>query len=379
VRGWEGAVDGSRNKPPFRADHVGSLLRPKRLFAARAAWRAGTLAQAELEELEDECVRSAVAMQEGAGLHSITDGDFRRDDWFLDFMFSLEGITRTQEHARVPFSGGVDFFAPLGRVTGKVRCPAGGIMVEDFRFLKSIVSQTPKICIPAPAMFYTVIGPASVDSAVYPDLREFWRDLGTAYQDAIGHLAAAGCTYLQIDDVNSANIADPNWQGFWRSRGLDPEKLVDTFIELNNLAVGQRPRGVTAVIHMCRGNYQSQWAAQGGYDMVAERYFSQSAVDGFFLEYDDQRSGDFAPLRHMPADKRVVLGLMTSKHAKLEPRDEIRRRVDSAAKYIPLERLCLSPQCGFASTQEGNKLSEDEQRAKLTHLVSLAEEIWGSA
>ena len=372
-------MDGTRNKPPFRADHVGSLLRPKRLFAARAAWRAGTLAHAELEKLEDECVRSAVALQEGVGLRSITDGDFRRDDWFLDFMFSLEGITRTQEHARVPFSGGVDFMAPLGRVIGKVKCPAGGIMVEDFKFLKSIVSQTPKICIPAPAMFYTVIGPASVDSAVYPDLREFWLDLGKAYKDAIGHLAAAGCTYLQIDDVNSANIADPNWQGFWRSRGLDPAQLVDSFIELNNIAVGQRPRGMTAVIHMCRGNYQSQWAAQGGYDMVAERYFTRSAVDGFFLEYDDQRSGDFTPLRHMPADKTVVLGLMTSKYAKLEARDEIRRRVDSAAKYVPLERLCLSPQCGFASTQEGNKLSEDEQRAKLVHLVSLAKEIWGSA
>src|SRR5262245_5955639 len=316
----EAHVEGSRTQPPFRADHVGSLLRPKRLFAARAAWRAGTLPLAELHKLEDECVREAVALQEGVGLHSITDGDFRRDDWFLDFMFSLEGITRTTETKRVPFSDGNDFQAPVARITGKVRCPARGIMVEDFRFLKSIVSRTAKICIPAPAMFYTVIGPQSVDAAVYPDPAEFWVDLGKAYQDAIAHLAAAGCTYLQIDDVNSANIADPNWQTFWRGRGHDPERLVDGFIAVNNAGVSKRPRDMTAVIHMCRGNYQSQWAGQGGYDMVAQRYFKQSAVDGFFLEYDDHRSGDFTPLKHVPADKIVVLGLMTSKFAKLESR-----------------------------------------------------------
>jgi 5-methyltetrahydropteroyltriglutamate--homocysteine methyltransferase len=372
-------MERQRQKPPFRADHVGSLLRPKKLFTARAAWHAGTLPRSELRAIEDDCVRSAVAMQEGVGLRAITDGDFRRDDWFLDFMFSLEGITRTAEHARVPFSGGLHFLAPLGRVTGKVKCPAGGIMVEDFEFLKSAVTRTPKVCIPAPAMFYTVIGQSSVDESVYPHLEEFWSDLGAAYKAAVGHLAAAGCTYLQIDDVNSANIADPNWQAFWRGRGLDPARLVSSFIELNNAAIANRPPGVTAVIHMCRGNYQSQWAAQGGYDMVAEQYFTQSAVDGFFLEYDDERSGGFAPLRHVPADKIVVLGLMTSKRPALESRDEIRRRIDAAAKYIPLDRLCISPQCGFASTQEGNKLTEDEQRAKLAHLVALATEVWGSA
>jgi 5-methyltetrahydropteroyltriglutamate--homocysteine methyltransferase len=372
-------VEGSRTQPPFRADHVGSLLRPKRLFASRAAWRAGTLPLAELRKVEDECVRDAVAMQESVGLRSITDGDFRRDDWFLDFMFSLEGLTRTRETKRVPFSDGIDFQAPIARVTGKVRCPAGGIMVEGFRFLKSIVSQTAKICIPAPTMFYSVIGPESIDATVYPDPAEFWSDLAKAYADAIAHLAAAGCTYLQIDDVNSANITDPSWQAFWRERGLDAQRLVDSFIALNNAAVSQRPGGMTLVTHMCRGNYQSQWAAQGSYDMVAERYFRQSAVDGYFLEYDDHRSGDFTPLRHMPSDKIVVLGLMTSKFPRLEPRDELRRRLDTATKYVPLERLGISPQCGFASTQEGNKLTEDEQRAKLVHLVSLATEIWGSA
>jgi 5-methyltetrahydropteroyltriglutamate--homocysteine methyltransferase len=366
-----------RQTPPFRADHVGSLLRPKKLFAARAAWRAGTLSRTELRSIEDESVRDAVTLQESVGLRGITDGDFRRDDWFLDFMFSFEGITRTSEYARVPFSEGNDFMAPIARVTGKVKCPAGGIMVEDFRFLKSIVTKTPKVCIPAPAMFYSVITPASVDPAVYPDFAEFWSDLGLAYRDAIGHLIAAGCTYLQIDDVNAANIADPNWQAFWQMRGHDPERLVGAFIDVNNAAIGDRPSGVTVAVHMCRGNYQSQWAGQGGYDMVAERYFAQSAVDTFFLEYDDSRSGDFTPLRHMPKDKIVVLGLMTSKHPALESPSEIRHRIDAAAKYVPLERLCISPQCGFASTQEGNKLSEDDQRAKLAHLVAIAAEVWG--
>lgn len=367
-----------RTKPPFRADHVGSLLRPKRLFAARAAWHAGSLGRGELRGIEDECVRDAVSMQEGVGLRGITDGDFRRDDWFLDFMFSLEGITRTQEVVQVPFSGGLHFPAPVARVGARVRCPSGGIMVDDFRFLKSVATKTPKLCIPAPAMFHSVIGKSSVDASVYPDLDGFWSDLGTAYAQAVGHLTAAGLTYLQIDDVNSANIADPNWQAFWRTRGSDPERLVDSFIKLNNAAVARRPAGVTAVIHMCRGNYQSQWAAQGSYDMVAERYFQQSAVDGFFLEFDDERSGDFAPLRYMPKDKIVVLGLITSKRPALESRDEIRRRIDAATKYVPLERLCISPQCGFASTQEGNKLTGDEQRAKLAHLVALATEIWGA-
>jgi len=366
-----------RQKPPFRADHVGSLLRPKELFDARAAWHAGRLPYTALRRIEDDYVIAAVGMQESVGLRAITDGDYRRDDWFLDFMFSLRGITRGTERARVPFSGGVDFLAPIAKVTGKVRCPSGGIGVDDFRFLKSATTRTPKFCMPAPAMFHTVIRKESVEPSVYPDIEEFWRDLARAYGDAVGHIVAAGCTYLQIDDVNSANIADANWQSFWRGRQQDPESLVDSFIALNNAAIESRPREVTAVIHMCRGNYQSQWAAQGSYEMVAERYFNLSKVDGFFLEYDDERSGDFAPLRFMPKDKIVVLGLITSKRAALESKDDIRRRIDEAVKYVPLERLCISPQCGFASTQEGNRLSQEEQRAKLSLLVEVATEIWG--
>jgi 5-methyltetrahydropteroyltriglutamate--homocysteine methyltransferase len=367
----------SRQKPPFRADHVGSLLRPKELFEARAAWHGGRLPYTALKRIEDDYVIAAVGMQESVGLRSITDGDYRRDDWFLDFMFSLRGITRGPERERVPFSGGVDFLAPIAKVTGKVRCPSGGIGVEDFRFLKSATTRTAKFCMPAPAMFHTVITRQSLDPAIYADLPAFWADLARAYSDAVGHLANAGCTYLQIDDVNSANIADANWQNFWRGRKVNPETLVEEFIALNNAAIENRPRDMTAVIHMCRGNYQSQWTAQGSYEMVAERYFNLSKVDGFFLEYDDARSGDFAPLRFMPKDKIVVLGLITSKRPQLESKDEIRRRIDEAAKYVPLDRLCISPQCGFASTQEGNKLSQEEQRAKLSLLVEVATEVWG--
>src|SRR6185369_4243938 len=366
-----------RQKPPFRADHVGSLLRPKELFEARAAWHAGKLPYTALRRIEDDYVVAAVGMQESVGLRAITDGDYRRDDWFLDFMFSLRGITRGTERTRVPFSGGTDFLAPIARVTGKVRCPSAGIGVEDFRFLKAATTRTPKFTMPAPAMFHTVITQESVDPKAYPHMEDFWRDLSRAYSDAVGHLCSAGCTYVQMDDVNSANLADANWQAFWRGRKQTPEDLVDSFIALNNAAVENRPRDVTAVIHMCRGNYRSQWTAQGSYEMVADHYFNQSKVDGFFLEYDDERSGDFAPLRFMPKEKTVVLGLITSKRGQLESKDDIRRRIDAAAKYVPIERLCISPQCGFASTQEGNHLSQEEQRAKLSLLVEIATEVWG--
>jgi 5-methyltetrahydropteroyltriglutamate--homocysteine methyltransferase len=370
-------TQGARNKPPFRADHVGSFLRPRRLFEARKRWHENALAKSELRRIEDECIRGVVAMQEEVGLKGITDGDFRRDDWFLDFMFSMDGIERSQENFTAPFSGGLVFKGPLVKMTGKLRCPPGGIMVDDFKFLQSTTRRTAKLAIPAPAMFYSVIDPATTDKAVYPDLREFWNDLGRAYSDAIGHFAQAGCTYLQIDDVNSANIADSRWQSFWQGRGYNSELLVDAFINANNAAVANRPKDLSVLTHMCRGNYQSQWAAEGSYDMIAERYFNRSAVDGFFLEFDDPRSGGFEPLRFMPRDKMVVLGVMTSKTPQLESKDELKRRIEAAAKYVPLERLCISPQCGFASTQEGNKLTEDEQRRKLARLVEVAEEVWG--
>ena len=366
-----------RSKPPFRADHVGSFLRPKNLFQARAKWVEGTLPKSELTKIEDACIRDVIARQEEIGLKGITDGDFRRNDWFLDFMFSLDGIERSGQTALVKFSGGVDYDAPVMKLTGKVRCPDGGVMVEDFKFLKSSTERTAKIAIPAPAMFYSIVDPKMLDKTIYPDPAEFWSDLGRAYNQAVHRLAEVGCTYIQLDDCNSANISDPNWQNFWRARGYTPQTLVDAFIDVNNAAIHDRPTGMTAAVHMCRGNYQSQWAGEGSYDMVADRYFNRSKVDAFFLEYDDERSGDFEPLRYFPKDKVAVLGIMTSKRPALESKDDMKRRIDEASKYVPMERLCISPQCGFASTQEGNRLTPDEQWRKLAHLVEIAEEVWG--
>lgn len=365
------------DRPPFRADHVGSLLRPKQLFEGRREWHAGKLPYAKLKEIEDDCVREAVVMQENIGLKGITDGDFRRDDWFLDFMFGVEGIDRSGEHQTVPFSGGISFDAPIARVNKRISRPAAGIGLDAFRFLHATTKRTAKLCIPAPAMFYTVITPSSVEPKAYPNHNTFWDDLGEVYRNTVNDYYEAGCRYLQIDDVNSANLADPKWQEYWRGRGLDGEQLLDDFIAVNNAAIAERPADMCVTIHMCRGNYQSQWTGEGSYDMVAERYFSNSIVNGFFLEYDDERSGGFAPLRYMPDDKFVILGLVTSKRPELEPRDELKRRIDEAAQYIPLERLGISPQCGFASTQEGNRLTADEQRRKLEYLVEIAEEVWG--
>jgi len=364
------------DRPPFRADHVGSLLRPGRLSTARAEWEAGRLAAEALRAVEDECIRDAVALQEGVGLKGITDGDFRRNDWFLDFMFSLDGIERGGAGMHVPFSGGIDYVAPQARVTGRIRRPEGGVMVDAFRFLKDTTSRTAKICIPAPAMFHTIVTDELV-KPVYDREEDFWTDLGRAYADAVAALARAGCTYLQIDDVNAANLADPKWQAVWKEMGRSPEEMVESFIAANNAALAGRPRDMTAAVHMCRGNYQSQYAAAGGYDLVADHYFNRMDVDAFFLEYDDSRSGGFEPLRFMPRDKYVVLGLITSKRPDLEDKDVIKRRIDEAARYVDPDRLCLSPQCGFASTKEGNRLSEDEQTRKLEHLVAIATEVWG--
>lgn len=367
----------ARTRPPFRADHVGSLLRPPELHAARAKAAEGSISQEELREIEDRCIRDVVAMQEGIGLKSITDGDFRRNDWFLDFMYRFEGIAPSGEFQRISFSGGLDFDLPLTQVSAKVRCPDGGIMIEDFAFLKKTTRQTAKVCIPAPAMFYMFVDKAEVERSVYADWREFWDDLGKAYAANIGKFAEVGCTYVQIDDVVSALVSDRERQEYWRGRGLDPETLIDKFIDVNNGALAGCGEGMTAAVHMCRGNYQSEYSGEGGYEMVAERYFNRMNVDAFFLEYDDERSGDFAPLRFMPKDKFVVLGLVTSKRPELEPKDELKRRIDEATAYISLDKLCISPQCGFASTQEGNKLSQDEQKRKLAHIVEVAEEVWG--
>jgi 5-methyltetrahydropteroyltriglutamate--homocysteine methyltransferase len=357
---------------------VGSLLRPKYLLEAREQLKRGRLPAEELREMEDDAIRRAVRQQEDVGLQSITDGEFRRDNWYLDFIFGLTGIGRSSEQFDVPFSGGLAFKAPKFNINGKVTCPPGGVMRSHFEFLDSVTHETAKITIPAPAMLRNLFTEATLlDPAVYADAAEFWSDLGAAYNGVMRDFAAAGCRYLQLDDVNSCLLCSTELREESRKSGRDPEQLLSEFIRLNNAAVADRPPELAVTVHMCRGNYHSEWVSSGGYEAIAERYFSEMDVDGFFLEYDSDRAGDFAPLRFLPKGKVAVLGLVTSKTPELEPVDELRRRIDEAAKVVPLEQLCLSPQCGFASTHEGNRLTEDQQMRKLELVVQVAEDMWG--
>jgi 5-methyltetrahydropteroyltriglutamate--homocysteine methyltransferase len=360
-------------KPPYRADHVGSLLRPPVLQEARAKFKAGKLQSAELRTIEDQAIREAVAKQETIGLQGITDGEFRRDFWHLDFVKQLEGVTL----AKVT---GMTFQAedvpPMASVTGKVRC-AQPIMTDDFRFLKSVVKKTPKLCIPAPATLHFRGGRNAISRTAYPDLAEFWADTAAAYRKAIGHIADAGCTYLQLDDVSFSYLCDAKVRENFRAHGDDPATLHRDYAEAINGALVGRPANMTVTMHTCRGNFRSTWFAAGGYqDEVIEAMFSTN-VDGYFMEYDSERAGSFEPLRLLPKGKKVVLGLVTSKSGTLESKDEIKRRIDEAAKYVPLDSLCLSPQCGFASTHHGNKLTVDEQWRKLERIVEVAREVWG--
>ncbi len=359
--------------PPYRADHVGSLLRPPELAEARAKAKAGTLPPAELKTVEDRAIREAVAKQEAVGLRGITDGEFRRDYWHLDFVKQLEGVTLTKVE-------GMTFQAedvpPMASITGKVRCTQP-IMTEDFKFLKSIVKKTPKLCIPAPATLHFRGGRNAISREAYPDLAEFWADAAFAYRDAIGHIAKAGCTYLQLDDVSFSYLCDEKVRENFRAHGDDPATLHRAYADAINGALARRPPGMAVTMHTCRGNFRSTWFAAGGYqDEVIEAMFSTN-VDGYFMEYDTDRAGTFAPLRLLPKGKKVVLGIVTSKAGTLESKDDIKRRIDEAAKYIPLENLCLSPQCGFASTHHGNKLTPDEQWRKLERIVEVSREVWG--
>lgn len=361
-------------KPPFRADHVGSLLRPPELADARAKAKAGQLSAAQLKEVEDRTIREAVAKQEAIGLQGITDGEFRRDFWHLDFVKQLEGVTLAKVE-------GMTFQAedvpPMASVTGKVRCTKP-IMTDDFKFLKSVVKKTPKLCIPAPATLHFRGGRNAISREAYPDLAEFWADAAAAYRDAIGHIAKAGCTYLQLDDVSFSYLCDDKVRENFRAHGDDPATLHRAYADAINGALANRPAGMAVTMHTCRGNFRSTWFAAGGYqDEVIEAMFSTN-VDGYFMEYDTERAGSFEPLRLLPKGKKVVLGLVTSKAGALESKDDIKRRIGEAAKYVPLENLCLSPQCGFASTHHGNKLTTDEQWRKLERIVEVANEVWGS-
>jgi 5-methyltetrahydropteroyltriglutamate--homocysteine methyltransferase len=361
-------------KPPFRADHVGSLLRPPELKQARAA----KLPREKLKVVEDRYIRQAVAMQEAAGLESITDGEFRRAFWHVDFLTGFEGIAATQGQYALKFhgEGGAESETrSMMVVNGKVK-RTRPVMVEHFRFLKSATRKTAKLCIPAPTYLHMRGGRRVVNHEAYPDVEEFWSDITRAYREEIADLAAAGCTYLQIDDVSFACLCDEGIRAQVRRDGEDPAKLPGKYVEvINQLLAGRSPSlGVT--MHTCRGNHASMWMAEGGYDAVAEAVF-QTEVDGFFLEYDSARAGGFEPLRFVPKGKKVVLGLVSTKTPVLETKDALKRRVDEAAKHVSLENLCLSPQCGFASSEVGNKLTEDDQKRKLELVAETAKEIWG--
>ena len=359
-------------KPPFRADHVGSLLRPAWLAEARRAWKAGTLPAEALRDAEDRAVREAVVRQESIGLASITDGEFRRDWWHLDFMAQLEGVTLTANPG--PKFGGTEEQPPIPSVTGKVRC-ARPVMADDFAFLRTATTKTAKMTIPSPSMLHLRGGRRSVSTEAYPDIDEFWADVADAYRVAIGHLAAAGCTYLQLDDVSFSYLCDPKIQANCRANGDDPAALPRTYAAAIDRALAGRPAGMTVTMHTCRGNFKSSFVASGGYDPVAEAMFS-AGVDAFFMEFDSARAGGFEPLRQLPRGKKVVLGLVTTKVGELEDKSFIARRIDEAAKFVPLEDLCLSPQCGFSSTHHGNALSQDDQWRKLERIVEIAQEVW---
>ncbi len=363
-------------KPPFRADQVGSLLRPAALAAARAQFKQGTLPAGTLRGVEDDCIRNLVEKQQSIGLRSITDGELRRDYWHIDFLRQLDGVTIAEMPDRSRF-GGTEEQPPMATVTGKLGC-SRPIMADAFEFLRDIARGTAKVTIPSPSMLYMRGGRKSVCAAMYPDLGEFWRDVAAAYQRAIGYFAQRGCTYLQLDDVSFAYLCDPKFRDGCRLNGDDPQALPRIFADAVNAALRGRPAGMTITMHTCRGNFRSSWVAEGGYESIAEAMFSID-VDGFFMEFDSARAGSFEPLRFLPAGKRAVLGLVTTKLGAIESDEEIKRRIDAASAYVPLESLCLSPQCGFSSTHHGNAVSETEQWRKLELVVRVAREVWGDA
>ncbi|HEX6987368.1 MAG TPA: 5-methyltetrahydropteroyltriglutamate--homocysteine S-methyltransferase [Planctomycetaceae bacterium] len=368
--------------PPFRADHVGSLLRPKNLLDARARHAAGEIDDAELRGIEDAAITDVVQLQKDVGLHTATDGEFRRASWHMDFIYAINGISKvTDQNIVVHFKNadGTLDFTPAGlHVDGPLSIDQP-IFGEDFGYLQRVAGpgQTPKLTIPSPSMVHYRGGAAAIDPAVYPDEDQFWDALSAAYKQEVQGIAAQGCTYLQFDDTSLAYLNDPAQRAELAAQGRDAEHLHERYIRHINEALGDRPEGMTVSTHMCRGNFRSSWAAEGGYDFVAETLFNELQVDGFFLEYDDARSGGFEPLRFVPDGKLVVLGLVTTKRGELEDKDELKRRIDEASKFVPLEQLCLSPQCGFSSTVEGNLVTHDQQVAKLRLIVETAQEVWG--
>jgi 5-methyltetrahydropteroyltriglutamate--homocysteine methyltransferase len=370
----------SRTRPPFRADHVGSLLRPPELLRARAEHAEGRITAAELRVVEDAAILDVVRMQEGLGLHAATDGEFRRTLWHMDFIHQLGGMTTTDGIRPVRFenAGGVLEWTPAAlRVAERLHL-RHTIFGEDFTALRGMTSSAvPKQTIPSPSMVHYRGGRAAIDESVYPDIDQFWDDLSAAYAQEVRDLFELGCRYLQLDDTSLAYLNDPKQRALLAGEGGDPQTQHLVNIRQINAALRDRPDELTVTVHLCRGNYRSSWAAEGGYDYVAEALFTELEVDGFFLEFDDARSGGFEPLRFLPPGKVVVLGLITTKHGRLESKDDLKRRIEQAAQYVPIEQLCISPQCGFSSTVDGNDLTRDDQRAKLALLVEVAAEVWG--
>ena len=368
-------------KLPSRADHVGSFLRPKSVLDAREALAAGTIDAAELRAVEDEAIAELVKWQEGLGLKAITDGEFRRFFFHTDFLLQLSGVEERgglKKAFKNDAGKDVQFAPPVMVVTGRIRHEKP-IQLADYQFLAGKVSggQMPKVAIPSPSMLHFRAGRAGIPEAIYPTMEEFYADVAGAYREEVGQLAAAGCRYLQFDDTNLAYLCDDEQRADAVKRGLDPDDTTRQYARLINDSFAGAPADMVKAIHLCRGNFRSSWAAEGGYEPVAEIMFNELDIDAFFLEYDDPRSGDFAPLRFLPKGKTVVLGLVTTKLGELETKDEIKRRIDEAAKFAPLDQLALSPQCGFASTVHGNDITTQQQANKIRLVVEVAEEVWG--
>jgi 5-methyltetrahydropteroyltriglutamate--homocysteine methyltransferase len=365
-----------RTAPPFRADHVGSLLRTRPLKEARARREKSEISVTELKAIEDREIAAAIRKQEEIGLRAVTDGEFRRAFWNYDFLGALPGVDAYLGERKIKFQG-VNPKPMMLRVTGKLGTFTSHPMLEHFKFVRQHTKATAKMTIPSPSSLHFRYGRDAVPESIYPDMADFYRDLGQTYRLAVRAFADAGCRYLQLDEVNFAYLCDPKLRAQVADRGEDPDKLPSIYAGMINAAMADTPSDMTIAMHLCRGNFQSTFVASGGYEPVAEILFNTINVHGYFLEYDSDRAGGFEPLRFVPKGKTIVLGLVTTKSGRLESRDELKRRLDDATKYVPLEQLCLSPQCGFASTEEGNILSADEQWAKLAMIVELAEEIWG--
>jgi 5-methyltetrahydropteroyltriglutamate--homocysteine methyltransferase len=365
-----------RTAPPFRADHVGSLLRTAALKEARAKRDRGEIDADALRAIEDEEIIKLIRKQEDVGLQSVTDGEYRRASWQTDFLIALDGVESYYGERKFKFQG-VQPRPILLRLNGRLGAFAGHPMIDHFRFLARHTNAAPKMTVPSPSTLHFRYGREAVPEAIYPSMDDFYRDLGATYCQVVRAFADAGCRYLQLDEVNLAYLCDPALRDQVRARGDDPDALPQFYAGMLNAAIADIPTDMTITMHLCRGNFRSTFVATGGYEPIAEMLFNTIGVHGYFMEYDTERAGGFEPLRFVPKGKHVVLGLVTSKAGTLESRDDIRRRIDAAAKFVDIDQICLSPQCGFASTEDGNVLAEEEQWAKLRMIVEVAQEVWG--